>query len=97
MGVVLGQLHAQASGLDADGGVTLRVESGGSAEDLGGDLVLLQGYAGMIQRMFGEVAEELAERLGGVEAMTINKFIYLLEALLPANSESVRHSHITGR
>jgi hypothetical protein len=51
----------------------------------------------MIQRMFGEVAEELAERLGGVEAMTINKFIYLLEALLPANSESVRHSHITGR
>jgi hypothetical protein len=97
MGVVFGQLHAEASSLNANGGVALRVEPGRSAKDLGSDLVLLQGYAGMIQRMFGEVAEELAERLGGVEAMTINKFIYLLEALLPANSESVRHSHITGR
>ena len=29
--------------------------------------------------------------------MTFNKSIYLLEALLPADCESVRDSHITGK
>jgi hypothetical protein len=29
--------------------------------------------------------------------MAFNKPIYLLEALLPAHGESVRHSHITGK
>ena len=47
--------------------------------------------------MLGEVAKEFAQRLRGVEAMTFNKFIYLLEALLPADGESVRHCHITGK
>jgi len=95
--VVLGELDAEASGLDADGGIALRIETNGAAENFSCDLVFLERDAGVIERMFGEVAKEFAERFGSVEAMTFNKFIYLLEALLPANSESVRHSHITGK
>jgi hypothetical protein len=83
--------------LDADGGVALRVESDGSAEDLSGDLVLLKGDTRVIEGVFGEVAKQFAQRLRGVEAMTNNKFIYLLEALIPANRESVGDSHITGK
>jgi hypothetical protein len=79
--------------LNADCGVALRIESGWATEDLRGDLILLERDAGMIEGVLGEVAKQFAERLRGVEAMTINKFLYLLEALLPADSESVRHSH----
>jgi hypothetical protein len=50
----------------------------------------------MIKRMLGKVTEEFAERFRGVEAMTFNKLIYLLEALFAADGESVRDSHITG-
>ena len=97
MRVVLGQFDAQASGLYSHRGVTLRIESCGSAQNFGGNLVLLQGDAGMIERVFGEVAEQLTQGFRAVQAMTFNKFIYLLEALLPADSESVRDSHITGK
>ena len=95
--IVLGQLHPQAPGLNADCGITLGIESRGAAEDFGRDLVFLERDARMIQGMFGEVAEQLAQGFGGVQAMTINKFIYLLEALLPTDRERVRHSHITGK
>ncbi len=36
----------------------------------------------MIERVFGEIAEQLTQGLRAVQAMTFNKFIYLLEALL---------------
>ncbi len=49
----------------------------------------------MIEGMFGKVAQQFAERFGRVKAMAFNKFIYLLEALLPPDGETVRHSHIT--
>jgi hypothetical protein len=49
----------------------------------------------MIQRVFGQIAQQLAERFRAVKAMAINKFIYLLEGLIPANRESVRDSHLT--
>jgi hypothetical protein len=45
--------------------------------------------------MFREVAKQFAERLGTVKAMTFCKLLYLLEALVPTNSESVCYSHIT--
>ena len=95
--IELSELHAQAPGLNADGGIALGIESGGAAEDFGRDLVFLQREARMIQGMLGEVAEQLAQGFRGVQAMTINKFIYLLEALLPTDRERVRHSHITGK
>jgi len=58
--VILGQFHAQASGLDSDGGVALRIEANWAAQDLGGDLVLLEGDPGVIERVLSQVAEEFA-------------------------------------
>ena len=87
-GVVLFELHAQASCLHPDGRVTLRIESARPAQDLGRDLVLLERHSGMIQRVFREIAQQLAQRLRASETMTINKFIYLLEALLPPGGEA---------
>jgi hypothetical protein len=49
----------------------------------------------MIQGVFGEVAQQFAQRFGAVQAMTFNKLIYLLEALRSSDRESVRDSHIT--
>ena len=94
--VILRELNSQASGLHADRGIALRIESRGAAQNFSGNLVFLKRNAGVIQRVFGEVAEQFAERFRGVEAMAFNKFIYLLEGLLPANSESMRDGHITG-
>ena len=73
------------------------IEARRSAQDFGGDLVFLEGNSGMIERMFGEVAQQFAQRFRGVQAMAFNKFIYLLEALLPADRETVSDSHITGK
>ncbi len=95
--VVFREFDPQASGLHPDGGVALGIESGRAAQNFGGNLVLLEGDAGVIERVFGEVAEQFAEGFRSVQAMAFNKFIYLLEALLPTDSESVRHSHITGK
>ena len=95
MRVVLGEFDSQASGLHPDRGVTLGIESGRAPQNFGGNLVLLERDAGMIKRVFSEVAKQFAQRFGAVQAMTFNKFIYLLEALLPTDRESVGDSHIT--
>jgi len=95
--VVLGQLNSQAPRLYPDRRVALRIESRRAAQDFSGNLIFLQRNPGMIQRMFREVTEELAQRFRGVQAMTFNKFIYLLEALLPTDGECLRYSHITRR
>jgi hypothetical protein len=97
MRVILGQLNPQAPSLDPDCGVALGVESGRSSQNLGSNLVLLQSDAWMIQGVFGEVAQQFAQRFRTVKAMAFNKFIYLLEALLPSEGESVSDSHITRR
>jgi hypothetical protein len=57
LGIVFGQLHAEASGLYANGGITLWIESGRPPQYLGGDLVFLQSNAGVIEGVFGEVAQ----------------------------------------
>jgi hypothetical protein len=49
----------------------------------------------MIERVFGQVPEQLAERLRAVKAMAFCKLLYLLEALVPTHRESVCYSHIT--
>jgi len=95
VGVVFGQLHAQASSLHPDGGVALRIEIGRPPEYLGRDLVLLEGRTGVIERMFGEVVQQFAEGLRSAQAMTISKPIYLLEALLPSPYVGVRQRHLT--
>jgi hypothetical protein len=74
----------------------LGIESLRAAQNFGGNLVFLKGETGMIEGMFGQITQEFAERLGTMQAMTFGKLLYLLEALLPAQRESVRHSHLTG-
>jgi hypothetical protein len=49
----------------------------------------------MIERVFGEIAEQLTQRFRAAQAMTINKLIYLLEALLPPGGVAARQSHVT--
>src|SRR5437899_1674490 len=85
--VVLGQFDPQASCLYTDRGITLGIESHRPAQDFGRNLVLLQRNTRVIKRVLGEIAEQLAQGFGGVEAMTFNKSIYLLEALYPADCE----------
>ncbi len=75
----------------------MRIESGGAAQNLGGNLVFLERDAGVIEGMLGEVAEQLAEGFRAVEAMAFCKSLYLLEALFPTDRESVCYSHITWR
>ena len=50
----------------------------------------------MIQRVFSQIAKKSAERFRRVKAMAFGKSLYLLEALLPTDDETVRYSHITG-
>jgi hypothetical protein len=75
----------------------LGIEAGGPSQDFCGNLVLLEGDAGVVQGMFGEVAKQLTQRFGAVQAMAFNNFIYLLEAFLATECESVSDSHITGK
>ena len=46
--------------------------------------------------MFGQIPQEPAERFRRVKTMAFGKPLYLLEALLPPDSETVRYGHITG-
>jgi hypothetical protein len=73
----------------------LGIKITGSAQDLDGDLVFLERHAGVIESAVGEIAEQLAKRLRASEAMTINKPIYLLEALLSSRVVTVGQSHVT--
>ena len=94
--VVLGQFDSQSSSLHAYRRVALGIKSRGATQDFGGNLVLLESNARVIERVFSQITEQFAKRLRGVEAMAFNKFIYLLEALLPTDCEGVSDSHITG-
>ena len=50
----------------------------------------------MIQGVFCQVPQQTAKGFGGVKAMTFGKSLYVLEALLPPDSETVCYGHITG-
>jgi hypothetical protein len=50
----------------------------------------------MIEGMFGEVSKQPAQGFRRVKAMAFGKSLYLLEALVPTEGETVRYSHITG-
>jgi hypothetical protein len=71
-GVVFGELGAKAAGLDADHGVQLWVEIRLTAENLRGDLVFLQGNAGMLENVVGEIAEQFTQGLRTVQRLTSN-------------------------
>jgi hypothetical protein len=95
--VILCQLHSETPSLNANGGIALRIESGWAAQYLGCDLILLKRYARMIEGMLCQISQELAQRFRRMKAMAFGKSLYLLEALLPPDRETVCDSHITGR
>jgi hypothetical protein len=81
--VVFGELGAQASGLDADHGIKLRIEIGGAPEDFGGDLEFFDGSAGVIHGMLSQIAEQFTEGLRTMQSMAGDEPINLLEKILP--------------
>lgn len=95
MRVVLSEFDPKPSGLDSDRRVALRIEACGPSQDLGSDLIFLQGDTRVIERVLGKIAEQFAKRFRAMQDMTFCKSIYLLEALLSANRQWVCDSHIT--
>jgi Mn-dependent DtxR family transcriptional regulator len=81
--------------LDPYGGIALRIKSQRPAKNLGRDLILLERHARMIKGVFSKVAQQAAEGLRRVEAMAFGKSLYLLEAFLTPNIETVCYGHIT--
>ena len=59
----------------------MRVEILLPSEDLRRNLVLLRGCTGMVQRMIGQIAQQLAEGLGAMESMAAEKSFDLAEKL----------------
>ena|SRR5205814_1977158 len=75
--VVFGEFYAQASSLHPDHGIELGIEVRRAAEDLGRNLILLDGSAGMVERMLGEIAQEFAQLFGAMEGMAVHQLIDL--------------------
>src|SRR5580704_3999764 len=80
--VILGQLGAQAPGLDTNHRVELRVEIGGASEDLGRDLEFFDGRAGMIDSMLRQVAEQFTKGLRTMQGVATDEPIDLPEKKL---------------
>ncbi len=95
--IILRQFDAQPSSLYADRGIALRIEARRAPQNFGGDLIFLERDTGMIEGVFCEITEESAQGFRAVEAMAFGKSLYLLEALLPTDRETVCYSHITGK
>jgi hypothetical protein len=94
-GIVLGQLSAKATGLDANGRVRLRIEIRWPAEDLRCYLVLLYRLSGMIDCLLGEVTEKLTQRLRTVKDATAGQAVYLPQELVFRENADTRNGHVT--
>ena len=90
VGVILRQLDTKPPSLDPDRRVALRIEPGRTAEYLGRNLILLQCEPRVVEGVLRKITQQFAQRFRAAQTMTINKLIYLLEALFPARSESAR-------
>jgi hypothetical protein len=62
MRIVLGKFHSESPSLNANRGVTLRIESYGATQNFGGNLVFLQRNAWVVERVFSEITKEFAQR-----------------------------------
>jgi hypothetical protein len=80
--VVFGEFYAKTPGLDADHGIELRIEVRGAAENFGRNLILLDGSAGMVESMFGEIAQELTQLLRPMQGVAVHQLIDLTEILI---------------
>src|SRR5579862_33105 len=80
--VVFRQLYPEAPSLHTHHGVQLWVEVRRPAENLGRNLIFLDGSTGMIQNMAGQITEQLAQGLRPVEHMAVGQPIDLTKILL---------------
>lgn len=81
--VVLSQLGSEPARLNANHGIHMRIEVLLATENLCCNLILLRGYAGMIQRMKAQVMKEFAEGLRPVKRVAPDKLFDLRELLGP--------------
>ena len=81
--VVFGELGAESPGLDADHRIELRVEIGGSCENLGGNLEFFNRSAGVIDGVFCQIAQQFAKRFRTMQGMAADEPVNLLEEKLP--------------
>src|SRR6266852_7617611 len=79
--IILSKLCTETARLHADHGVHVGVEVLLSAEDLSCDLVLLWGASGVVNRIMGEIAQQLAEGLRAMQSVAAEKFLDLGEML----------------
>src|SRR5215469_1897626 len=97
--VVVEKLQTEATGLHANGGIGLRVEVFRASEDFSGDLVFLQGNAGLRQGMVGQVAEQFTQGFGLAQCVTVNEFLNLAETAFSISQRNCgcggRDSHVT--
>jgi len=80
--VVLGELGAEAPGLDTDHGIELRIEIGGSTKYFGRNLELLDWRARMIHGMLRQIAEQFAKGLRAMQSMAADEPVNLPEKKL---------------
>ncbi len=79
--IVLTQLCTETARLYANHGVHVGVEILLAAEDLSRDLVLLWRTSRVLNRIMGEIAQQLAEGLRAMQRMAAEKFLDLGEML----------------
>ena len=80
--VILGELGAEAPGLDTDHGIKLRIEIGGSAKHFGRNLELFDWGARMIHGMLSQIAEQFAKGLRAMQSAAADKPVNLPEKKL---------------
>jgi hypothetical protein len=81
--IKLGELGAQAAGLDANHGVELRVKISRTPKDFGGDLEFLDGGAGVIDGVPRQIAKQFAKGLRAMQSVAAYEPVNLLEKMLP--------------
>ncbi len=78
-GIVLSQFCTKAARLHPYHRIYMRIEVFLASEDLGGNLVLLRGYTGMLKGVVRQVLEQLAEGFRAMEGTAAEKFLELRE------------------
>jgi len=77
--VIIGKLGAQASSLDTDHGIELRIEIGGPAKYFGRNLELFNGGAGMLHGVLSQIPEQFAKGFRTMQSMAGDEPVNLLE------------------
>src|SRR5215472_208041 len=76
-GVILCQLPAKTTCLYANCGIQMRVKVAGAAKNFRRNLIFLGRGPGMVQRMIGQVAQQLAQGFRTVQGMTAKELFDL--------------------